>query len=111
ERAAPPRLSGVAAPMTDFLTRMARSALGLMPVAKVLAASRYAPEPEQGLPELPEQTLEQQSISEERPVPRPAKTDAVRPRPKVMRRPAAAVDAAPKQEPIAAASTPTQPLP
>jgi hypothetical protein len=32
--------------MTDFLTRMARSALGLTPVAKVLTASRYAPGPE-----------------------------------------------------------------
>ncbi len=32
--------------MNDFLTRMARSALGLTPTAKVLAASRYVPGPE-----------------------------------------------------------------
>ena len=32
--------------MTDFLTRMARAALGLTPVAKALVASRYAPAPE-----------------------------------------------------------------
>jgi hypothetical protein len=40
--------------MTDFLTRMARSALGLTPLAKVLTASRYAPGPE-----MPEQAFEE----------------------------------------------------
>jgi hypothetical protein len=50
--------------MTDFLTRMACSALGLTPVAKVLAASRYAPGPD--LPEqAPEEMPEQKTISPE----------------------------------------------
>lgn len=43
--------------MTDFLTRMARSALGLTPLAKVLTASRYAPEPE-----MPEQAFEEMPL-------------------------------------------------
>jgi hypothetical protein len=48
--------------MTDFFTRMARSALGLTPVAKVLAASRYAPG--QGMPEQAfEETLEPQTVA------------------------------------------------
>ena len=52
ERAPPPRLSGDVAPMTDFLTRIARTALGLTPVAKVLGASRYAPGPDFPTPQI-----------------------------------------------------------